>query len=174
MDPEQDDGWFRKLEQKLEHKLVHKMDSEQADGWSQHLDVVRNKWTSHSKAVSVRSDKRHKSRLESTRQRAGQWFRQGNQQREDADHWDTEARVQYSTAGVQTFNGWNLTVELEAPNDATSMSQEVMDIMMTEKGLEQTEKTEHMRRLPHTIKQMLTGRKDMSSLQLFGWQGTDL
>ena len=39
-----------------------------------------------------------------------------------------------------TPNGWNLTVELEAPNDANSKLQEVVDIMMTEKRLEQTEK----------------------------------
>ena len=52
--------------------------------------------------------------------------------------------------------------------------QEIMDIMMTEKRLEQTEKIEHMRGLPHVIKQMLIGRKDVSSLQPFGWQGTDL
>ena len=32
-----------------------------------------------------------------------------------------------------TPNGWNLTVELEAPNDANSKLQEVMDMMMTEK-----------------------------------------
>ena len=34
LDPEQDDG----LEQKLGHKLVQTLDSEQADGWSQHLE----------------------------------------------------------------------------------------------------------------------------------------
>ena len=45
---------------------------------------------------------------------------------------------------------------------------------MTEKRLEQTEKIEHMRGPPDVIKQMLTGRKDASSLQPFGWQGTDL
>ena len=42
--------------------------------------------------------------------------------------------------------------------------QKVMDSMMTEERLEQTEKIEHMRGLPHAIKQMLTGRKDASSL----------
>ena len=40
-----------------------------------------------------------------------------------------------------TPNGWNLIVELEAPNDANSKLQEVMDIIMTEKRLEQTEKS---------------------------------
>ena len=45
-----------------------------------------------------------------------------------------------------TPNGWNLTVELEALDDANSKLQEVMDIMMTEKHLEQTEKFEHMNR----------------------------
>ena len=64
-----------------------------------------------------------------------------------------------------TPNGWNLTVELKAPNDANSNFQEVMDKMMTEKGLEQTEKIKHMRGLPHAIEQMLTGRKDVFSLQ---------
>ena len=44
--------------------------------------------------------------------------------------------------------GWNLTVELEAPNDANSELQEVMDILMTEKRLEQTENIDHMRGLP--------------------------
>ena len=73
-----------------------------------------------------------------------------------------------------TPNGWNLTVEFEAPNDANSKLQEVMDIMITEKRFEQTEKIEHMRGLPHAIKQMLTGRKDVSFLQPFGWQGTSL
>ena len=62
-----------------------------------------------------------------------------------------------------TPNGWNLTVELVAPNDANSKLQEVMDSMMTEKRLEETEKSEHMRGLPRAIKQMLTGRKDVSS-----------
>ena len=62
-----------------------------------------------------------------------------------------------------TPNGWNLTVELEAPNEANSKLQEVMDIMMTEKRLEQTEKIELMRGLSHAVKQMLTGRKDVSS-----------
>ena len=33
-----------------------------------------------------------------------------------------------------TPNGWKLTVELKAPNDANSKLQEVMDIMMTENG----------------------------------------
>ena len=31
-----------------------------------------------------------------------------------------------------TPNGWNLTFELEAPNDANSKLQKVIDIMMTE------------------------------------------
>ena len=66
-------------------------------------------------------------------------------------------------------NGWNLTVELEAPNDAiNSMLQEITDILVTEKRLEQTEKIEHKRGLPDVIKQMLTGRKNVSSLQPFG------
>ena len=39
-----------------------------------------------------------------------------------------------------TPNGWNLTVELEAPNDANNKLQETMDIMMTERRSEQTEK----------------------------------
>ena len=74
-----------------------------------------------------------------------------------------------------TPNGRNLTLELEAPNDANIKLQEIMDIMMTGKRLEQTEKIEHMGALPHVFKQMLTGRQDVSSLQpLFGWQGTDL
>ena len=73
-----------------------------------------------------------------------------------------------------TPNGWNFTVELEAPNDASSKLPEVMDIMRTEKRLEQTEKIDHMRGLPHAIKHMLIGRKDVSSSQLFGWRGTDL
>ena len=73
-----------------------------------------------------------------------------------------------------TPSGWNFTVELEAPSDANSKLQEIMDIMMTEKRLEQNEKTDHMRGLPRAIKRMLTGRKDVSSLQAFGWQGTGL
>ena len=68
-----------------------------------------------------------------------------------------------------TPNGWNLTVELEAPTDANSKLQEIMDIMMTETRSEQTEKAEHMRGLPHAII-LLTGRKDVSSLQLFRLQ----
>ena len=59
------------------------------------------------------------------------------------------------------------SVELEAPNDANSKIQEIMDIMMTENRLEQTEKMEHMKGLLHAIKQMLTGRRDVSSLQPF-------
>ena len=73
-----------------------------------------------------------------------------------------------------TPTGWNLTVELEAPNHANGKLQEVMDIMMTEKRLERTEKIDHLRGLLHAIRQMLTGRKDVSSSQPFGWQGTDL
>ena len=42
-----------------------------------------------------------------------------------------------------TPHGWNHTVGLEAPNDANSESQEVMEIMITEKRSEQTEKIEH-------------------------------
>ena len=71
----------------------------------------------------------------------------------------------------RTPNVWNFTDELEAPIDVNSKLQEVMDIMMTENRLEQTEKIEHMGGLPHAIKQMLTGRKDACSLQPFGWQG---
>ena len=37
-----------------------------------------------------------------------------------------------------TPNGWNLTVELDAPNDANSKLQEIMDITMIGKNLEQT------------------------------------
>ena len=53
-------------------------------------------------------------------------------------------------------NGWNLTVELEASKNTNIKLQEVMDIMMTEQRVEQTEKVEHMWRLPHAIKQMLS------------------
>ena len=63
-----------------------------------------------------------------------------------------------------TPNGWNLTVELGVPNDANSKLQEVMDIMMTEKRLE----IEHVRGLHHAIKQMWTGRKDVSSFWVAG------
>ena len=44
---------------------------------------------------------------------------------------------------ASTPNGWNLTVELEAPNNANSKLQEVMDIMMAEERLEKTENVEH-------------------------------
>ena len=57
-----------------------------------------------------------------------------------------------------TPNGWNLTVEFEAPKDANSKLQEVKDTMMTEKRLEKSEDIEHI------------GRTD---LHPFGWQGTD-
>ena len=67
--------------------------------------------------------------------------------------------------------GWNITSKLEVPNDANSKLQEVMDIIMVEKRLEQTEIIEHKRRMPHAIKQMLTGRKDVSSSQPFGVAG---
>ena len=43
------------------------------------------------------------------------------------------------------------------PNEANSKLQEVIDIMMTEQRLEQVEKVEHGKGLPHAIKQMLTG-----------------
>ena len=56
-----------------------------------------------------------------------------------------------------TPNEWNVTIELDVPNDANSKLHEVMDIMMAEERLEQTEKIEHMRGLPHAINQMLTG-----------------
>ena len=39
--------------------------------------------------------------------------------------------------------GWNLTVELEAPDDANNKLQEVMDIVMTEQRLEKTENVRH-------------------------------
>ena len=64
-----------------------------------------------------------------------------------------------------------MELELEAPNDANSKLQEVMDIMMTEKRSEQTEKIEHVRGHPDVIKQMLMGHPDVSSLQPFGWPG---
>ena len=65
-----------------------------------------------------------------------------------------------------TPNGWNLTVELEAPKDVNSKLQEVMDVMMAEKRMEQTEKIEHVRGLPHAIRQMLTGTQKTHP---FGW-----
>ena len=73
-----------------------------------------------------------------------------------------------------TPNGWNLTVELQAPIEANSKVQEILDIMMTGKRLEQTEKIEHARGLPRVIKQMLIGRKDVSYLKTFRMAGTDL
>ena len=39
-----------------------------------------------------------------------------------------------------------------------------MDIIMTEKRLEQIQSVDHMRRLPHAITQILTGRKQASSI----------
>ena len=42
-----------------------------------------------------------------------------------------------------TPNGWTFAVELEAPNDANNKLQEIMDIMITEKRLEQTENRTH-------------------------------
>ena len=60
--------------------------------------------------------------------------------------------------------------ELESSNDANSKLQEGMDIMMTEKRLEQTEIIEHMRIMPQVIKQMLFGPQKTHPL---GWQGTD-
>ena len=42
-----------------------------------------------------------------------------------------------------------------------------MDFMMTEERFEQTDKNQHMRGLLHSIKQLLTGRQDVSSLQPF-------
>ena len=63
-----------------------------------------------------------------------------------------------------TPNGWNLTVELKAPNDANSKLQEVMDIMMEEKRREHTENIEHMMGLLYAIKQKWIGpQKDLSS-----------
>ena len=49
----------------------------------------------------------------------------------------------------------------------TASYKKIMYIMVTEQRLEQTEKIEHIRRLPHAIKQMLTGRKDVSSFTTF-------
>ena len=60
-----------------------------------------------------------------------------------------------------TPNVLKLTVELEAPNNANNKSQEIMDIMMTKKRLDHTEKIEHMKGVPDVIKQMLTARKDV-------------
>ena len=55
-------------------------------------------------------------------------------------------------------------------DDANSKLQDVMDIIMTDKRLEQTE-FEHMRGLRHAIKQILTVRKDVVFFQFFfGWQ----
>ena len=76
-----------------------------------------------------------------------------------------------------TPNGWNLTVELEAPGDANRKLQEVMDIMITGKTFKRNkQKVEQMRGLLRVIKQMWTGRRDATSvppLQHFGVQGTD-
>ena len=41
---------------------------------------------------------------------------------------------------------------MDGTSQLNSKLQEIMDIMMTEKHLEQTEKIEHVRRLPHVIK----------------------
>ena len=60
------------------------------------------------------------------------------------------------------------SVELEAPNDANSKLQEVMDNMLTEKLSVQTEKIGRVGRLLLAIKQMLSGRKDASSSQPWG------
>ena len=60
-------------------------------------------------------------------------------------------------------SGRVIPFESEAPKDANNKLQEIIDIMMTEKRLEQTEKIELMRGLPDVIKQMLTGRKVVSS-----------
>ena len=43
-------------------------------------------------------------------------------------------------------NGLNLTVELEAPDDAYRKLQEIMDTMRAEKRVEQMEKIEHLKR----------------------------
>ena len=66
-----------------------------------------------------------------------------------------------------TPDGWYLTVELEAPDDANRKLQEIMDTMMAEKRVEQMEKFAHLKGLPQVVKQMMTGRKDVSPLQSF-------
>ena len=77
----------------------------------------------------------------------GQWVRFGP---------DRALAYKIETGTVIPFeitpDGWNLTVELGAPNDANSKLQEIMDIMMTEERLVQTENIDHMRGLPHAIK----------------------
>ena len=52
---------------------------------------------------------------------------------------------------------WNLTVKLEAPNDANRKLREVMAITHTEQLLEQTQKVKRMSASPLVIKQMMTG-----------------
>ena len=82
-----------------------------------------------------------------------------------------KAEIGRVTPSESTPKGWNITSKLEAPYDTNMRQQEVMDIIMVEKRLEQTEIIEHKRRMPHAIKQMLTGRKDVSSSQPFGVAG---
>ena len=83
--------------------------------------------------------------------REGQWVGFGPD-RAFAYTTDTGRVIRFES----TPNEWNLTVELEAPNDANTKLQEVRDIMMTEKRSEQIEKIEHGVGLPQVIKQMLT------------------
>ena len=83
--------------------------------------------------------------------RGGQWVGFGPD-RAFAYTTDTGRVIPFES----TPNEWNLTVELEAPNDANTKLQEVRDIMMTEKRSEQIEKIEHGVGLPQVIKQMLT------------------
>ena len=102
---EMTDG-HKKLEQKMGHRLVFKLDSEQADGWSQHLEQKlarrlgakqidesqhRVSWPWE----SDRTEDADKSRLESTRQRA-QWCQQGIQQHDGTDVTGTR-KPEYST-----------------------------------------------------------------------------
>ena len=67
-----------------------------------------------------------------------------------------------------TPNGWNITLALEAPSDANRKLQDVMDIMSTEQGLEETEKVERLSGHPAI-------RTDVDwTAHLSGCQGADL
>ena len=56
----------------------------------------------------------------------------------------------------------------ETPNDANSGLQEVMNIMMAEKRLEQKEKIEHTRRQVQVIKQIMIGPQETQSFSVAG------
>ena len=71
-----------------------------------------------------------------------------------------------------TATGWNLTMELEAPENANKKLQEVMDTKTAEKRMEpQGSGSNSFGGLPDRVRELIEGS---APVHPFGWQGSGL